>query len=127
MEKKNSVKSTTNLEQGMDLTVAGKSAFDYGIEAFANRLQGNNVSGCVLQTTRKATASSYRNRDGSRPSAKSESQQTYKFGGRGPPGQRLINPAPLLYSRDVKVLGDQRVEDDVFVYRSDVTEPTRKG
>ncbi|OAQ97225.1 hypothetical protein LLEC1_02989 [Akanthomyces lecanii] len=48
-----------------------------------------------------------------------------KFGGRGPSsntaGQRFKSPAPLLYSRDVKVVGDRRVTDDVFVYGSNYT------
>ncbi|KAJ4153974.1 hypothetical protein LMH87_010439 [Akanthomyces muscarius] len=118
---KDSLKLTTNLEQGMDLTVTGISAFDYGIGAFGNRLKAK-VSGSVLQTTRKATASYYQAPDGSRTSGESESHQTYKFGGRGPSSnttsQRFSNLAPLLYSRDVKVVGDRRVKDDVFVYRS---------
>lgn len=121
--KNGSLKLTTNLEQGMDLAVAGKSAFAYGTEAFGNRLKAK-VSGSVRQTTRKATASYYQARDGSRTSGESESRQTYKFGGRGPSsssnttGQRFSDPAPLLYSREVEVVGDRRVEDDVFVYRS---------
>lgn len=117
-----SLKLTTTLEQGMDLTVAGKSAFDYGIDAFRHRLEAH-VSGSVLQTTRSARTSYYQNQNGSRTSGESESHQTYKFGGRGPfdiiTGGQRFKPTPLLYSRDVTVVGDRRAKDDVFVYRSD--------
>ncbi|XWW93799.1 hypothetical protein V2A60_001736 [Cordyceps javanica] len=117
---KDSLKSTTTLEQGIEFTVTGKSAFSYGIEAFSNRLE-TEVSGSVLQTTREAVAVFYQNKNGSTTSGESESHQTYKFGGRAPHdtvGQRF-DASPLLYSRNVKVTGDKRIKDDVFVYRSD--------
>ncbi|KAJ6787800.1 hypothetical protein PWT90_01477 [Aphanocladium album] len=116
----NSLKMTTNLQQGMDLTVTGKTAFSYGIDAFDNRLR-TKVSGSVLQTMRNATASYYQDSDGHKISGESESHQTYKFGGHGllDTTRQRFSPAPLLYSRDVKVVGNKRVLDDVFVYRSD--------
>lgn len=115
-----SVKMSADLTQGMDLTVTGKAAFSYGVDAFANRLE-SPVSGSVLTTSRHSTATFYQNNDGSTTSGESESHQVYKFGGRSPrdrTGQRF-NPAPLLYSRDVHVVGNKRVQDDVFVYHSD--------
>lgn len=117
-----SMKLTTTLKQGMDLAVTGKTAFSYGVDAFGTRLQ-TKVSGSVLQTMRNATASYYQNNDGSKTSGESESHQIFKFGGHstGDTTSHDFKPTPLLYSRDVKVEGDQRVLDDVFVYRSDYT------
>lgn len=114
-----SLKMSAELTQGMDLTVTGKSAFSYGIDAFANRLD-SKVAGSALQTKRKSTASFYQNHDGSKTSGESESHQLYKFGGRSPTNLTSLNfsPTPLLYSRDVTVMGDKRVKDDVFVYHS---------
>ncbi|KAJ3494328.1 hypothetical protein NLG97_g4151 [Lecanicillium saksenae] len=123
----NSFKMSTTLQQGMNLIVTGKTAFSYGVDAFGTRLQ-SEVSGSVLQTMRNAKATYYQNAAGYKTSGESESHQTYKFGGHelGNATSQHFNPAPLLYSRDVKVIGNKRVLDDVFVYRSDyIAHPER--
>lgn len=115
-----SVNITADLKQGMDLFVTGKSAFNYGLEAFVDRLD-TKVAGSSVQSHRHSTASFVQNSSGSRTSGEPESHHMYKLGARGLLDRtgEDFNPAPLLYSRDVQVKSNQRVKDDVFVYDSD--------
>jgi hypothetical protein len=110
----------SDLYQGMDLTITGKTVFSSGIEAFLNKLD-RKVSGSTLTTTRNGTAVYFQNENGSTTVGDSMSHQLYRFGARRlnqETGQDF-DPFPLLYSRDVEIGNEQRITDRVSLYRSE--------